>query len=74
MRKQEMMNTEVEFEGSGGIVLRGEAHGNPADPPVLLLHGAGQRRFAWSNTGAILARKNWYAVTLDLRGHGDSDC
>jgi len=73
IRKRETMKTEVEFEGSGGVVLRGEGHGNPCDPPVVLLHGAGQRRFAWSNTCEILARKGWYAVALDLRGHGDSD-
>jgi pimeloyl-ACP methyl ester carboxylesterase len=68
-----MMNANVEFEGSDGVVLRGEAHGDAADPPVVLLHGAGQRRFAWSNTGEALAGRGWYSVALDLRGHGESD-
>ena len=27
----------MEFEGSGGVVLRGEAYGDPSDPPVVLL-------------------------------------
>jgi len=67
------MNRVVQFECSGGLVLRGEAHGSETDPPVVLLHGAGQRRFAWSNTGEVLARAGWYAIALDLRGHGDSD-
>ena len=66
------MEQEVEFAGSGGVVLRGEARADPGDPSVVLLHGGGQRRFAWSNTGEVLARNGWYAVALDLRGHGDS--
>ena len=70
---REAKKRNVEFEGCHGVVLRGEAHGDPSHPPVILLHGAGQRRYAWSGTGETLARKGWYAIALDLRGHGDSD-
>jgi non-heme chloroperoxidase len=38
----------------------------------LLLHGGGQTRHAWGGTARILAEHGWYAVALDLRGHGDS--
>jgi pimeloyl-ACP methyl ester carboxylesterase len=47
--------------------------GNPQDAPVLLLHGGGQTRHAWAGTASALAAEGWYAVSLDLRGHGDSD-
>jgi pimeloyl-ACP methyl ester carboxylesterase len=40
---------------------------------VLLLHGGGQTRHSWDRTAARLSADGWTAVTLDLRGHGDSD-
>jgi pimeloyl-ACP methyl ester carboxylesterase len=40
--------------------------------PVLLLHGGGQTRHAWTRTARRLAEAGWHAVTLDQRGHGDS--
>jgi len=53
-------------------VLVGDAHGDSAAPPVLLLHGGGQTRHAWKNTAGVLAEAGYYAVALDLRGHGES--
>jgi pimeloyl-ACP methyl ester carboxylesterase len=49
------------------------------DPPgarrglVLLLHGGGQTRHSWRQTGERLAAAGWATVALDARGHGDSD-
>lgn len=42
-------------------------------PVILLLHGGGQNRFSWKNTGQILADRGFRVVALDMRGHGDSD-
>jgi non-heme chloroperoxidase len=56
-----------------GLRLVGDAWGVPDAPPVLLLHGGGQTRHAWGTTAHTLALRGWYAVSLDLRGHGDSD-
>lgn len=42
-------------------------------PPVLLLHGGGQTRYAWRSTAAAIARGGRVAYALDQRGHGDSD-
>jgi len=42
-------------------------------PAILLLHGGGQNRFSWKNTGQILADAGYHVVALDSRGHGDSD-
>ncbi len=55
-----------------GVELVGDAYGDPADVPVLLLHGGGQTRHSWGATARTLARNGWYALTVDLRGHGDS--
>lgn len=63
----------IEFECPGGVVLRGDAWGNPDDPAVVLLHGGGQTRHSWGKTAQALADAGWWAVALDQRGHGDSD-
>ncbi len=55
-----------------GLTLVGDGYGDPEAPPVLLLHGGGQTRHAWGGTAAALAQAGWYAIALDLRGHGES--
>jgi len=60
-------------EGSGGVRLATQAWGHPADPPVVFLHGGGQTRFAWKGAAERFAAEGWYALSVDLRGHGDSD-
>ncbi|EHI13711.1 alpha/beta hydrolase [Mycolicibacterium thermoresistibile ATCC 19527] len=57
---------------SGDVTMVADAYGDPADPPVVLLHGGGQTRHSWGSTAADLGAKDWYAVTVDLRGHGES--
>jgi len=61
------------FIGFDGIGLRASVHGNPANRPVLLLHGGGQTRHAWQAAALKLAEQNFYAIALDARGHGDSE-
>jgi pimeloyl-ACP methyl ester carboxylesterase len=39
---------------------------------VLLLHGGGQTRHSWQATAYRLAANGWLAITVDARGHGDS--
>ncbi len=56
-----------------GVELTADIFGPDEAPPVLLLHGGGQTRHAWANTGRALASAGWRAIALDLRGHGDSD-
>jgi pimeloyl-ACP methyl ester carboxylesterase len=62
----------LELAGRDELALSADAWGDPSDRPVLLLHGGGQTRHAWGGTAAALAREGWYALALDLRGHGDS--
>src|SRR5580692_10168077 len=65
--------TPVVFEGFEGLHLVGEVRGDPDACPVLFLHGGGQTRHAWGSTADTVAAQGWRTVTIDLRGHGDSD-
>jgi pimeloyl-ACP methyl ester carboxylesterase len=62
----------VRFAGYRGVTVAGDAWGEPDAPPVILLPGGGQTRHAWGETARRLAEDGWYALSLDLRGHGDS--
>lgn len=63
----------VTCTGANGVTLVGDAYGDAGAPSVLLLHGGGQTRHSWGGTAATLAAQGYYAVSVDLRGHGDSD-
>ena len=67
-----MQSTITRFQGFEGLSLTAEVWGDADAWPVLLLHGGGQTRHAWGGTAEALARAGWRAVSLDLRGHGDS--
>jgi pimeloyl-ACP methyl ester carboxylesterase len=60
------------FRGAAGQ-LAAESFGPDDGPPVLLLHGGGQTRHSWTATAERLGASGRRAITLDLRGHGDSD-
>jgi pimeloyl-ACP methyl ester carboxylesterase len=68
----------VKFQGAEDITLVADEWNRGAQsaagrPTVLMLHGGGQNRFSWKNTGQILADQGLHVVALDSRGHGDSD-
>lgn len=62
----------LRLHGRGGIELVADQYGPPDGPAVLFLHGGGQTRHSWKHTGAQLGAAGIRAVTLDARGHGDS--
>lgn len=55
------------------LTLVADACGEPAAPPVLFLHGGGQTRQSWGTALEAAARSGYRALSLDLRGHGESD-
>ncbi len=63
----------IECSGANDVRLVADAYGDPAAPAVLLLHGGGQTRHSWGGTAKALAKEGFYAVSADLRGHGESD-
>ncbi|GAA2401022.1 alpha/beta fold hydrolase [Actinomadura vinacea] len=64
--------TTLRIDCDDKVTLVADAHGDPADPPVVLLHGGGQTRHSWRATARDLAGSGWYALAVDLRGHGES--
>jgi len=55
-----------------GNALVADSWGKLDGPSVIFLHGGGQTRHAWSGTAQKMAASGWFAMSLDLRGHGDS--
>jgi pimeloyl-ACP methyl ester carboxylesterase len=68
----------VDYSGADGITLVADEWNRGCDavagrPTILMLHGGGQNRFSWKNTGQVLADEGFHVVAIDSRGHGDSD-
>lgn len=63
---------QIGFRGVG-IDMIADAAGPPDGPPILFLHGSGQTRHSWRKAVLEAARRGYRAITLDLRGHGNTD-
>jgi len=68
----------VRFRGIDELTLVADEWNRDAEaaadkPTILMLHGGGQNRHSWKNTGQILANAGFHVIALDSRGHGDSD-
>ena len=59
--------------GVGGVRIVADRLGDPLAPAVVFLHGGGQTRRSWGRAAAAVAARGWQAITVDLRGHGESD-
>lgn len=60
------------WKRTSGPSIAGDVYGHPTSPAVVLLHGGGQTRHSWKGAGHALAAAGFYALTIDMRGHGDS--
>jgi pimeloyl-ACP methyl ester carboxylesterase len=68
----------VKFRGVNDLALVADEWNRGAAvvsdrPSILMLHGGGQNRHSWKNTGQVLADDGFHVVALDSRGHGDSE-
>lgn len=61
------------FTRGDGLRLVADVAGPEDAPTVILMHGGGQTRHSWSAATMELGRRGYHAVSIDLRGHGDSD-
>jgi pimeloyl-ACP methyl ester carboxylesterase len=68
-----LISAVTRFPTRDGLRLAADVVGAGARGSVMLAHGGGQTRHAWAGATARLAERGWRAVSLDLRGHGESD-
>ena len=66
------MEPESKFIEANGITLHGLSWGNPDNPLLLMTHGIGLCAQVWNPLARDLAR-DYHVLSLDLRGHGDTD-
>jgi pimeloyl-ACP methyl ester carboxylesterase len=78
IRREQSVSTDVIsltpgwFEGADGVWLAADIGGSDDAPPVLFLHGGGQTRRSWRSAALAVAASGRRAISLDLRGHGES--
>ena len=58
------------FCGAQGHAIVADMFGEGS--PILLAHGGGQTRLAWTRTARALMQAGYSAIAMDLRGHGES--
>jgi peroxiredoxin len=62
-----------EVTGRGGVRIVSDRVGDAGSRAVVFLHGGGQTRRSWGRAASAVAQRGWQAVTVDMRGHGESD-
>jgi pimeloyl-ACP methyl ester carboxylesterase len=67
------MSSPIRFRTAEGLALCGELAGPGGAPLVVLLHGGGQTRHAWTALATRLSADGFAVLRYDARGHGDSD-
>lgn len=69
------MEKDIEFNGAEENYLKGNIYANQYEnktPIVLFMHGAGQTRHSWKGAAQSVAGNGIRTITLDARGHGES--
>jgi pimeloyl-ACP methyl ester carboxylesterase len=63
----------IELAGDGVRLVGDRWRGDSDERGTLLfLHGGGQTRHSWRHSAARFAEQGWTSLTLDARGHGES--
>src|SRR4051812_33838854 len=63
---------QARFYQSQGLRLHYTDWGNPAAPPLMLVHGGLDHSRSWDPVAQAL-QSSFHVIAPDLRGHGDSD-
>ncbi|OAN97505.1 peroxidase [Sphingomonadales bacterium EhC05] len=68
-----MNHEENIFTGHNGLKITASTTGPKTGFPVLLAHGGGQTRHAWTKVLDELGNAGYRATAIDMRGHGASE-
>ena len=71
-RQNHLLDTKIVRLNQSGLNVRYAELGDPANPPVLLLHGVPENLQAWYAVAPLLAEK-YHVLALDWPGFGGSD-
>lgn len=72
MADPETRTVRRDFRGAG-LTLVADTAGDPESVPIVFWHGGGQTRASWGRALPAMAARGLYAVSIDMRGHGESD-
>ena len=56
----------MKFKVSSGLNIAASTWGLESNPLVLLLHGGGQTRHAWGETGKKLSLSGFHVLAIDF--------
>jgi pimeloyl-ACP methyl ester carboxylesterase len=70
--QKSLLDTKIVRLNNYGLNIRYAELGNPANPPVLLLHGVPENLQAWYAVAPLLA-ENYHVLAIDWPGFGGSD-
>ncbi|MEP0940977.1 MAG: alpha/beta hydrolase [Rhizobiaceae bacterium] len=78
MSEADLSRQDVMLTGHEGNQLGASIFGNtdrPANdhPLIVMMHGGGQTRHSWNGAARQLAARGNIAITVDARGHGESE-
>ncbi|MEE8307266.1 MAG: alpha/beta hydrolase [Gammaproteobacteria bacterium] len=70
--RSELVQAEDQFTSIHGVSIRYRQYGDPASPPLVLLHGFANSLQTWRDF-APAAAKQFYVIAPDMPGYGLSD-
>ena len=65
--------TVAHFQGGAGSLIADIWKSTDPRGLAFMFHGGGQTRHSWDRAANDLSAEGWTVVTVDSRGHGDSD-
>ncbi len=72
MASSRQTGEETSFIGAHGNRLAATVF-DGGGKPVLFFHGGGQTRYAWDASARAVQQAGWTSISVDMRGHGESD-
>ena len=62
----------MRIESKNGKTTNFESYGENTNIPILLIHGLGAEISSWKNQIEEFPKNEFYVITLDMYGHGQS--